>query len=533
MSAFRVGPGGTLTFNGEQIANFVPQLVHIFEDAARGAAGPLAALQVEFVIENQDHKQSVTIKYEDLDKFNFEVAFPGCICSNSKGHSTKKLVVRYIREQLGRAIEAGADGTYYAAPGWYTQPSGMKYVIGNQIIGQRAERSFRISPVVSQVSLCSNPQLAPCDAAEMLFKAIERFSRITLPVYAFTLYASLRSVMRKEGLPTACVLYLVGNQGYGKTETAKRFCALYQDDTGTYTNIYDLHSTEAAMRNAAAGARDQIIVLDDICKSTNKQDQRQRRDFAASLIKASTNGTPVTYMQGRAVKAVECAASLVITGEFPLEEASELIRCVTISIDQQLTGGDDSDRMVAASALESFLQWFSEHAEEELNLLRKDYRSFKTKERSHREERLQISLWELSWVFGSFLRFAVSVGAISQHASEKIDKTLTSILLQIFSDTLHRIEKLHSNPLSALAAVIKAGAVTKKFPYFLHNGCLCVRTEDLTAYLQKVSGNSMLTTNDITALLRQKNLLCMDNTGKSTRKVNGVRVLTIPRDKLQ
>lgn len=536
MNNFQISPEGILLFNGEEIANFAPKLTNVFEDAAWGTRGPPATIrtiEVSFVIEGQSREQTAFIEYKDLDKFNFEAEFPGCSCSNSKGRSTKRLVVRYIREQVGRLPETKAHGIYYTVPGWYAQPSGLAYIAGNQIIGPKPEQPFWINPAISNVSLCSDFKLAPCEAAEMLIKALERFPHITLPVYAFTLYASLRSVLCKEGLPTACVLYLVGNQGYGKTETAKRFCALYRDDTNTFANIYDLHSTEAAIRNAAADARDQIIVLDDICKSTNKQDQRQRKDFAADLVRASTNGTPIVRMRGRSKEIVECTASFVVTGEFPLEESSELTRCVMINIDRQLTGGNDSDRIAAASALESFLRWFSRHSEEELDLLRKDYSSFKTKERSHRDERLQISLWELSWVFGSFLRFAESVGAISHRAFVQIDEMLTDILHQIFNDTLQRMERRNGNPLDTLASTIKTGAKTRKFPYFTHNGCLCVKTEDLTAYLQNISGRSSLTINDITTLLRQNNLLCMDNTGKSTRKIKGIRMLTIPLDKLK
>lgn len=357
--------------------------------------------------------------------------------------------------------------------------------------------------------------------------------RITVPVYAFTLFGSLRSVLRKEGLPIACVLYLVGNQGFGKTRTAKTFSALYQDDEDRLANVFDAKSTEAAMRDALANARDQIVLFDDVCQSTDPRNQTARRNLAAALAKAAANEVPITRMRGKVADIVECRASLVITGEFPLEVASDLTRCVIVNVNRQLTGGDGSDRIAAASALAGYLQWFAEHSEQELHRLRAEYSAFKTKERSHREERLQISLWELSWVFNSFLRFAEDVGAVSHRATEQIDTVLTNTLHQIFSDTLRRVDKLNTCTLATLTSIIKAGAAAKKFPCFQHNGCLCVRTGDLTSYLQQVTGNPKLVVNDVTTELRRQNLLCMDNTQKSTRKVQGVRVLTIPLDRLR
>lgn len=396
MDGFQTSPDGMLAFNNEPIANFVPQLTNVFKDATRGATGPPVALQVGFVIKGQTCKQSATIDYMRLDEFNFESEFPGCICSNNKGCSTRKLIVRYIREQLGHILEAGADGIYYAVPGWHTQLSGLHYVVGNQIIGPSIKESVLIAPAVSCISLFSDSTLTPCESAEMLIKALTRYPDITVPVYAFTLFGSLRSVLRKEGLPIACVLYLVGNQGFGKTRTAKTFSALYQDDEERLANVSDAKSTEAAMRDALANARDQIVLFDDVCQSTDARNQTARRNLAATLAKAAANEVPITRMRGKVAEIVECRASLVITSEFPLEVASDLTRCVIVNVNRQLTGGDGSDRIAAASALAGYLQWFAEHSEQELHRLRTEYSAFKTKERSHREERLQISLWELS-----------------------------------------------------------------------------------------------------------------------------------------
>lgn len=535
MSVQKTPPDGILLANGKPIANFLPKVIGAYRDVniTAGAVGPPQAIEIVFNLKGSCIEHSRIIPYQDLNKFDFEAEFPGCICSTADGRSTRNQIVRFIRTQLENMSGADMAGIYFPTSGWHFLTSGPRYINGSQIIGSKTDQPFWINPAVSNVQLISNPKEFIPDDVETLICAFRCAPDILLPVWAFTIYASLRSLLRKEGLPTACVLYLNGNQGFGKSETAKKFCALWRNSTSEFANVYDLHSTDASMRDAMADARDQIVVLDDICQSTNKTEQQKRRNIAASLARASSSGMPIARKHGNATETIECVASIVITGEFPFETASDLTRCVMVNIDRQLTGGNDSERIAAASALSGFLQWFSEHSEQELGRLRTEYHNFKTKERSNREERLQISLWELSWAFSSFLRFAVSIAAVSQRAAEKMDASLTVTLSKIFKATLVKLDKQKLRSLEALTTLIQAGVRGHAFPWFEHNGCLCVRTQDLTAFLSQASDNPTLSIKEVTANLRRKGLLLMDETGKSTRKINGIRVLTIPLEKLR
>lgn len=534
MPDYETTSGGALCANGGPIANFVPQVIGIYRDidAVAGDTGPPQAVEVMFTLKGRFVEHSVIIPYQELSKFDFEVEFPGCICSNINGRSTKNQVLRYIRVQLEGISDNAMEGLYFSTPGWHFLGSGLKCINGRQIIGGKTDKPFWVNPAISDIRLAADPREFTPDDVEKLVCAFHCAPDVMLPVWAFTVYASLRSVLHREGLPTACVLYLDGKQGVGKSETAKKLCALYDGAAKSLAHIYDARSTEAAMRNALADARDRVIILDDICNSTNPRERRRRLDLAATLVRDATNGVPITRMNGKTAESVECAASLVITGEFPLEVPSDITRCVTVTIDRQLTGGNDADRTTAASTLAGFLQWFAEHSEQELECLRTEYHSFKTKERSHREERLQISLWELSWAFSSFLRFAVSVEAISQQAAEQMDASLTVTLGRTFNTTLAKLDKLMARSFDNLAVLIHAGARSGGLRCFKHNGCLCVGTQVLTAYLRQVSDDPTLSINEVTAQLRRKGLLLMDETGKSTRKVNGIRVLTIPIKKL-
>lgn len=525
MGLFEVSPEGTLFINARVVANFVPRLTCAYWDVTGGINDPPVALEVKFTVEGHSTEQSVVVRYGDLDKLNFESKFPGCICADSTGRSTNKQVIRYIRKQLGDLPSLNVRGVYYPATGWYTHSSGACYLSGKQINGAPVKMPFLIDPSVKALHMVSAPNLTACAAVEQLVRILQKMPCFTLPVYGFTLYAALRSIMHEEGLPTACVLYLVGNQGYGKTTLAKRFCTLYDDDSNRPVDIFDARSTEAAMVDALAKARDRVVLLDDVCRSTSAGNQRKRKNLAAYLTKAAANETPLSRKRGKENELVECAASLVITGEIPLESASDLTRCITIEVDQRLTTGNKDDRIVAASAVAGFLQWFAENSVKERERLRTDFAAFETSNRSHREERLQKSLWELRWSFGSFLRFAKECQAISEQAESQITQVIDSSLQQIFTRTLQKIDALE---ISSLEAVIIAGAKKGQFACFEHNGFLCVESGKLTTYLKKFYHRHDLCIKDATNLLRQRNLLCMDKSGKATRKVQGKRVLTIP-----
>ena len=102
MPDYETTSGGALCANGGPIANFVPQVIGIYRDidAVAGDTGPPQAVEVMFTLKGRFVEHSVIIPYQELSKFDFEVEFPGCICSNINGRSTKNQVLRYIRVQL-------------------------------------------------------------------------------------------------------------------------------------------------------------------------------------------------------------------------------------------------------------------------------------------------------------------------------------------------------------------------------------------------------------------------------------------------
>ena len=106
------------------------------------------------------------------------------------------------------------------------------------------------------------------------------------------------------------------------------------------------------------------------------------------------------------------------------------------------------------------------------------------------------------------------------------------ILQNIFNRTKERVVRLEKKSMADLPSTIRVGAQLGLFEFVDHGGCICVRSEELTRYLQKYSERTDLSVNDVTAALRVHNLLRTDASNKATCKVMGKRMLCLPKNKI-
>jgi len=426
------------------------------------------------------------------------------------------------------------SGVFYDKTGWHKTDDGMSFICGDCMVPECATTitppPYLLAERVKNIHLADGG-LNVTEATEVLLTLLMNHPNTHLPVWMFTLFATLRSVIQSNGLPTTIVLYVMANQGFGKTELIKNLCILYDNSDTRKCDIYDAKSTSAAMRDALTEARDRVVLFDDVCKSTNRVKQRERRDTAADLIRAAANETTVVKKKGHSTVEEECTASLAITGEIPMETASDVTRCLIVEIKEPLTDNLDSIRTAAAAALKGYKTWFSQNYDNECKQLRNEYDVFRKDNRSTDLIRVRTSHFELKWLLQSFLRFAKAVGAISDDAAMQIVDAAAKALNEIWDNTRTTVEKIEKKP-PLLSEVIYEGAEKNQFSCFVHDGCLCVKLHDLTTYLMKIYMRSDLSENQVSATLKENNMLSMDKSGDPTKKVRGHRHLCIPLSKL-
>lgn len=505
-------------------ANFSAKVVKLYlpDHAGDGvSASPTLLVQIRLA---RGSPTEIIVPLDKINRLNFEREVPGCCYLTPKG---KWLVCQQLRLEVAQLLDSpSAHGVLYPSSGCYFEAGSPCYVAGDQLISafpQVDQSSFLISD--STVHLAADSSLSADIATERLLRTILAYPECRIPTFAFSLFAALRSFWGTIGLPTACVLYLMGEFGHGKTTLAKKLCALYDTPMGQIADFYDAQSTEAAMRDALATARDRVIILDDICYSTNLQRQRQRRDLAASLIRAAANETSRIKKCGKRTLEVPCVASLVLTGEYPMETPSDITRCIFVKVERFLQDGCENDRMVAASALAAYLSWFCRNIQVETDLLRNEYERFRKETADSNLLRLQKSIFELDFIFGSFLRFASNAGSLDEDSQKKYKMACEKVFQDAYASEAGMVRQIKEKETVRLDQIILHGAQQARFPYSIHHGCLCVRSSDLTHFLQEQLKPRNLTLVEMTTMLRSQNLLLMDHSGKSTKKVNGIRLL--------
>lgn len=239
------------------IANFVPRIRGVY--SAEPEEPPWLLLEVT---REGAPTQTIVWPAEQLDQLNFEKLIVGCISRDARGRSTKNLVATYLRMQLSQGNLP--RGQYFDQTGWQQIDGQHRYFPDPAPANRLAEPPeggsppYLIAEGASIFRLSVDPTLSVATAVEQLIRTFGRHFDIYLPVWGYSLFSVCRSFLRDSGLPTACILYLIATQGFGKTATAKALCQLFDDSNGCITDVYDAGSTISAMERALMTTRDPV-----------------------------------------------------------------------------------------------------------------------------------------------------------------------------------------------------------------------------------------------------------------------------------
>ena len=517
--------------DGELITNFVPRIRGLY------SAEPEEPLRLLLEVTREGAPpQTIVWPAEQLDRLNLEKLIPGCISRDARGRSTRNLVATYLRMQLSQCDLP--RGQYFDQTGWQQIDGQHRYFPNPALANQLAEPPvdgsppYLIAKETSSYHLSVDPTMSAETAVEQLIETFLPNLQVYLPVWAYALFSVCRSFLQDSGLPTACILYLIATQGFGKTATAKALCQLFDDASGCMADVYDAGSTMSAMERALMTTRDRSVLLDDIYIGTNKAKQRERLASAAALLRFAVNETKRTKTRGSKNISVSCAAGLVVTGEIPMEASSDVTRCIIVCIRKKLGGsGNPVDleavRHTAATAMQGFLAWFGERYEEFRSRIKIEMESQLAAVKSAPNERVKTSLFELYWLLCRFIDYAEEVGAIPAVAKCKFVQATAYSLTEVWHNITEELRRIENRPKTLQEAIV-SGVRQRKFSAFQHKGCLCVKLPALTKYLQELYHRSDLSKQYVAKWLNQCKLLSIDASKKSTKKIKGKRYLCIP-----
>lgn len=421
--------------------------------------------------------------------------------------------------QLQARLTAGTveQGYYLEHSGMVRLPDGsIHFLAGVEMIPDNTGRAYLCPPELHNMRLMGDGSTG----WERMEWALSQAPKPALLTLAYVLLTSVRSMVLERGIDYQAVLYIVGGQGLGKTTLARRTAAIYQGSQGEVAGLVQAGSSMAGMESMLVSCRDQPVIVDDLCRSAGRETARQRREVGAKLIRIGSGELPIVKKLGQQTKETKCRAGVILTAEFPLENASDLSRCILVTVRKRLNLSDAWKPTLIGDMVRCFLFWFSSHHQDALRQLSADLKAEKLQAL---EPRIRTNYSCLRWAFQCLLCSLADQGmdpASSYKLGQRMDKAIDQALTRYWEEKEKLELTIRRGNLSYCILEgyrHKAFRLTKKAENLknhdgiLWKGDLCLRQKTLLAYIRRQPGYQGYTQNrlsmelaDLSALVLQE-----------------------------
>lgn len=422
------------------------------------------------------------------------------------------------------------------------------FVAGDTILGNCGDYAITVHPAISSLHLVSNEIEAERSAIIRVVREIERNPFTILPTFSFTLLSSMRSKISALGLTTFPALYVVGQQGFGKTMLVSRYALLYDKILGgmsakPYGNL-DANSTSKGVIGEISKYQDQVILIDDLAKGSTASVQRERQKLMAEVLHFATNGsirqTASTLSDNGSCV---CQCGVAFTGEIPLTAASDLTRLIEVQLTAPMDGGVATDRIAAATTFRAWMIWLLPHLDVELLTLSRQLSSIPGND----EARLETTKTLLLWSTELFYRFMLEIDIVDHLYYQSAVCEASKIYEKLLASQAKKVNRIQcSPPRGNLSWYILRGYHNGDFHVVprkklksdedcvVEKDALCIRTETLLSYLRgKASLGSLSSKEMAKELCREGALENHAEMRNATKRIHGKRYLELPFAALQ
>lgn len=511
--------GGFLTFRDEPILNAEICQIDLFSHVS--GKGYCVRITVK---QGTEMRVLPLIDSADLDHLQLGKLEPRLVCIDSMGRPTDKRVIAFLQLQISELLRSGSHGIAFTRHGWETLPDGRHvYVAGDRVIGNLGAYDCIISPAVACVHLPDEVEIPDQALIRAYLNKLRRDPNILIMLSAHLVRSLLCSVFEEAGFPARYIVYLDGKYQSGKTTAATNFCMVYnQTMTGEPAFMSRVLGTCAASRDFLANSRDVVTLADDVCTSSDAETQRKSKATAAYIIRFAADRIPEYVKSGGRIIELRNHSGVVITGELPMNQASDISRCAAVWVDHQMRNGERDDRIVTAAAMARFLKYFTENYDNLSAEIRTQLCSCNPASSRDSGPRQQAILLELSCAFQLLLDFAAEIGVLNPIELESwrdMMQLALSFSLRRNNDLLQQFERISASNVSKiifyaidskdirLAKSIDEFRISpKSYDGFKRKKIVFVRQQALAELLTDVTGRQW-TVNEVGQRLRMTGLV--------------------------
>lgn len=529
--------------DGVQLTNFSFRTVGAFYDPALPEEPPMLRLQVLHL--GRAISVDLDTRVQNLIG-QISARIPTCrILQNAWRAAIEAYILDLAAKQSG--ANATPNALIFRKHGLHRLAGGQwVYICGDMVLGTPQGVTCEIAADVARAHLAWDPEMPAADAAGRLCLRLAQNDSVLLPVWGFTILGSLRSCVSQLNLTTFPSLAIIGGQNLGKTTVAQRFALLYSDNQrpGRCWGQLDARSTAAATIEAISRFRDQVVLVDDLARSAASSETRTRLDLIAEVSRFASNDTErVRLSPHRKPEEQFCQGGLVFTGEFHLNNPSDLTRLTTVELHQPMQNGSSGDRTLAATAFHALILWLLPRLDEELAALRKalDDISFGSDLRLRKNRILFL------WSIRLFYQFAAETGAVTAQYVRQAMVRAEEILNEILERQTRKANQFaRQSPRGNLCwyivhayrenefHIVSRQNICSDADCVVENDALCIRTDTLLAYLRNATPYRELSKTAMNRRLREEGVLTSHRESRAAaKKIKGQRYLELNLTKLK
>lgn len=424
---------------GDALTNFTILESKMFYDATDDRTREV--LRLKILHQGKRHQVDLDLRNPNLLQ-QIQQTIPTCKIFRRSDYS--RIEAHILELPINDQAQQSTRPLYFRQHGFHNLNDGTYvFVAGDEVLELPDSQEWLVAAEVARAHLAYDETLTLRQAVEGFWAVLKKNKDQLLPIWGFTLLSSMRSLFSQLSLTTFPFCAVIGGQGLGKTTICQRFSLLYDDlqRPGRHWAEIDAKSTAASTVDTISRYRDQVVLLDDLAKSISTAQMRERKNLLGDVLRFASNETNRCKMDGsQQLQEYFCNVGLIFTGEFSLDNPSDISRTITVPINEQLQGGKQQDRVLAATAFRWFILWMLSRIDEAVANLSEELERVQGD-----HQRLQKNRIMILWALAQFLLFVQESGAVTEQRIAKMRNHAVNICDSLIDEQISQIDRLNAS----------------------------------------------------------------------------------------